>query len=102
MKVQTSHLGQTYQRVQGDVFTPPNTPRPQFYVTSSPQQNTQVAVSNQNIRQRTPENDLFTVVNSSPEMTRQLRELLQKQQIDPNVTGGDQQPNQTRIWVQGW
>lgn len=99
LKLPVSLAGQTCQRVQtGDVFTPPSTPRSQFYVTQSPQ-NTQMQVNSATIRQRVPENDLFTVVNSNPEMTRQLRELLQKQQIEAVV--GDQQQTQTRIWVQG-
>lgn len=91
-----SPVNQTYQRVQGqDVFTPPSTPRPQFYPAS---QNTPIQVTSP-IRQRAPDNEMYTVVNSNPEMNRQLRELLQKQQMESNQT--EQQPAQTRIWVQG-
>lgn len=84
-----------YQRVQNsDVFTSPGTPRPQFYVTSTTQN------PHLNIRQCTSENDTYTVVHqASPEMTRHLRELLQRPQIESNTS--DQQTTQPRLWMQG-
>ncbi len=92
LKVSTSP---SYQRLQNtDVFTTPGTPRPQYFVTSAPQN------SHSNVRPAAPENDTYTVVHqTTPEMSRHLRELLQGQQMATSQI--ESQPSQNRLWVQG-
>lgn len=83
---------QSYHRVSSaDPFSPTAAQRPQFIVTSTAQ-NPQTSV-------RPSENESYTVVQStSLDMTRQLRNLLQRHQSDP----GSAEPSATtRIWVQG-
>lgn len=87
-----SNTNPTYNRVpSSDPFTTAATPRPQFIVTSTAQ-NAQTNV-------RPPENDGYTVVQSgAPDITRQLRDLLQRQPSEP-ASG---EPSGTpRIWGQG-
>lgn len=87
-----SNANPVYHRIpSADPFTPAGTPRPQFIVTSTAQ-NPQTNV-------RPSENEGYAVVQSgAPDMTRQLRDLLQRQQSEP---ASGEPAGTSRIWVQG-
>lgn len=87
-----SNSNPAYHRVpNSDPFTQAGTPRPQFIVTSTAQ-NSQTNV-------RPSENEGYAVVQSgAPDMTRQLRDLLQRQQNEP---ASGEPSGTSRIWVQG-